>query len=217
METKQVVLSVNNISFRDSLKGILSAHVWCCLLLVFVFSNAIGAEQHAVQKQAEETDKRILEQLVLIRQDITNMDKRLDQMDKRLDQMDSRLNQMDKRLDQMDSRLNQMDKRLDQMDSRLNQMDSRIDQMDSRVEQLDKQFWELKSDIRQQHSDINNWLIAVCGGFITLLLGILGLAGIFITHALGYWGPNKLANKTGIRGHGFAEQQRREVETAQEV
>ena len=196
METKQVVLSVNNISFRDSLKGILSAHVWCCLLLVFVFSNATGAEQHAVQKQAEETDKRILEQLALIRQDITNMDKRLDQMDKRL---------------------NQMDKRLDQMDSRLNQMDSRIDQMDSRVEQLDKQFWELKSDIRQQHSDINNWLIAVCGGFITLLLGILGLAGIFITHALGYWGPNKLANKTGIRGHGFAEQQRREVETVQEV
>ena len=110
-----------------------------------------------------------------------------------------------------------MDKRLDQMDSRLNQMDSRIDQMDSRIEQLDKQFWELKSDIRQQHSDINNWLIAVCGGFITLLLGILGLAGIFITHALGYWGPNKLANKTGIRGHGFAEQQRREVETVQEV
>ena len=203
METKQVVLSVNNISLRDSLKGILSDHVWCCLLLVFVFSNAIGAEQHAVQKQAEETDKRILEQLVLIRQDITNMDKRLDQMDKRLDQMDSRLNQMDKRLDQMDSRLNQMDKRLDQMDSR--------------IEQLDKQFWELKSDIRQQHSDINNWLIAVCGGFITLLLGILGLAGIFITHALGYWGPNKLANKTGIRGRGFAEQQRREVETAQEV
>lgn len=186
METKQVVLSVNNISFR----------VWCCLLLVFVFSNATGAEQHAVQKQAEETDKRILEQLALIRQDITNMDKRLDQMD---------------------SRLNQMDKRLDQMDSRLNQMDSRIDQMDSRIEQLDKQFWELKSDIRQQHSDINNWLIAVCGGFITLLLGILGLAGIFITHALGYWGPNKLANKTGIRGRGFAEQQRREVETAQEV
>ena len=210
METKQVVLNVNNISLRDSLKGILSAHVWCCLLLVFVFSNATGAEQHAVQKQAEETDKRILEQLALIRQDITNMDKRLDQMD-------SRLNQMDKRLDQMDSRLNQMDKRLDQMDSRLNQMDSRIDQMDSRVEQLDKQFWELKSDIRQQHSDINNWLIAVCGGFITLLLGILGLAGIFITHALGYWGPNKLANKTGIRGRGFAEQQRREVETAQEV
>lgn len=196
METKQVVLNVNNISLRDSLKGILSAHVWCCLLLVFVFSNATGAEQHAVQKQAEETDKRILEQLALIRQDITNMDKRLDQMD---------------------SRLNQMDKRLDQMDSRLNQMDSRIDQMDSRIEQLDKQFWELKSDIRQQHSDINNWLIAVCGGFITLLLGILGLAGIFITHALGYWGPNKLANKTGIRGHGFVEQQRREVETAQEV
>ena len=172
MEPKQVVLSVNNISFC----------VWCCLLLVFVFSNATGAEQHAVQKQAEETDKRILEQLALIRQDITNMDKRLDQMDKRLDQMDSR-----------------------------------IDQMDSRIEQLDKQFWQLKSDIRQQHSDINNWLIAVCGGFITLLLGILGLAGIFITHALGYWGPNKLANKTGIRGHGFAEQQRREVETVQEV
>ena len=214
METKQVVLSVNNISFP----------VWCCLLLVFVFSNAIGAEQHAVQKQAEETDKRILEQLALIRQDITNMDKRLDQMDsrlaqmdKRLDQMDSRLDQMDKRLNQMDKRLNQMDKRLDQMDSRLNQMDSRIDQMDSRIEQLDKQFWQLKSDIRQQHSDINNWLIAVCGGFITLLLGILGLAGIFITHALGYWGPNKLANKTGIRGRGFVEQQRREVETAQEV
>ena len=179
METKQVVLSVNNISF----------HVWCCLLLVFVFSNAIGAEQHAVQKQAEETDKRILEQLALIRQDITNMDKRLDQMDSRLNQMDSRLNQMD----------------------------SRLDQMDSRIEQLDKQFWELKSDIRQQHSDINNWLIAVCGGFITLLLGILGLAGIFITHALGYWGPNKLANKTGIRSRGFAEQQRREVETVQEV
>ena len=89
--------------------------------------------------------------------------------------------------------------------------------MDSRIEQLDKQFWELKSDIRQQYSDINNWLIVVCGGFITLLLGILGLAGIFITHALGYWGPNKLANKTGIRGRGFAEQQRREVETAQEV
>ena len=91
-------------------------------------------------------------------------------------------------------------------------MDKRFEELkaDMRLQQSD-----LKADIRQQHSDINNWLIALFGGFIALLVGILGLAGIFVTHALGYWGINKSANRTDVQR--LAEPQQQDMEAGQEA
>ena len=90
-------------------------------------------------------------------------------------------------------------------------MDRRFEELKEDMRQqnssMDRRSEELKEDIKQQSSSINNWLIALFSGVLALALGILGMAGIFVTYALGYWGPNKLANN-----HGFAEQQRREVE-----
>lgn len=162
----------------------------CCVSLIFVFSNAVGAKQHASQAgsqtelpdlherlaRVEETDKRILEQLALIRQEIANL------------KMDIR---------QQNSN---MDRRFEELKEDMRQQNS----------STDRRLEELKEDMRLQNSSINNWLIALFSGILALVLGILGMAGIFVTYALGYWGPNKLANKTEV--HGFAEQQRREAE-----
>ena len=96
---------------------------------------------------------------------------------------------------------------------------TRVEETDKRIlEQLAlirKDITDLKADIRQQNSDINNWLIALFSGFIALLVGILGLAGIFVTHALGYWGINKSANRTDIQR--LAEPQRQDLEAGQEA
>ena len=155
---------------------------------MFVFGNAVGATQHAGQTgsqteltdlrermaRVEETDKRILEQLAFIREDIANLK------------------------EDMGRQNSTMDKRLEELKA-----------------DVDNQFEELRADMRLQNSSINNWLIALFSGILALALGILALAGIFVTYALGYWGPNKSAIKT--EGHGFAEQQRREVEARQEA
>lgn len=159
-----------------------------CVSLMFVFGNAVGATQHAGQTgsqteradlrerlaRVEETDKRILEQLAFIREDIANLK------------------------EDMGRQNSTMDKRLEELKA-----------------DVDNQFEELRADMRLQNSSINNWLIALFSGILALALGILTLAGIFVTYALGYWGPNKSASKT--EGHGFAEQQRREVEARQEA
>ena len=96
---------------------------------------------------------------------------------------------------------------------------TRVEETDKRIlEQLAlirKDITDLKADIRQQNSDINNWLIALFGSFIALLVGILGLAGIFVTHALGYWGINKSANRTDVQR--LAEPQQQDMEAGQEA
>ena len=96
---------------------------------------------------------------------------------------------------------------------------TRVEETDKRIlEQLAlirKDITDLKADIRQQNSDINNWLIALFSGFIALFVSILGLAGIFVTHALGYWGINKSANRTDIQR--LAEPQRQDLEAGQEA
>ena len=96
---------------------------------------------------------------------------------------------------------------------------TRVEETDKRIlEQLAlirKDITDLKADIRQQNSDINNWLIALFSGFIALFVSILGLAGIFVTHALGYWGINKSANRTDIQR--LAEPQRQDMEAGQEA
>ena len=177
---------------------------------MFVFGSAVGATQHAGQTgsqtewadlrerlaRVEETDKRILEQLAFIREDIANLKA----------DMRRQNSTMDKRFEELKA---DMDNR---MDTRFADMDNR---MDTRFEDMDNQFEELRADMRLQNSSINNWLIALFSGILALVLGILALAGIFVTYALGYWGPNKSASKT--EGHGFAEQQRREVEARQEA
>ena len=159
----------------------------CCVSLIFVFSNAVGATQHASQARSqtelpdlrerlariEETDKRILEQLSLIREEIANLKMDIKQQN------------------------SSMDRRFEELKEDMRQQNS----------SMDRRSEEVKEDIKQQSSSINNWLIALFSGVLALALGILGMAGIFVTYALGYWGPNKLANN-----HGFAEQQRREVE-----
>ncbi len=96
---------------------------------------------------------------------------------------------------------------------------TRVEETDKRIlEQLAlirKDITDLKADIRQQNSDINNWLIALFSGFIALFVSILGLASIFVTHALGYWGINKSANRTDIQR--LAEPQRQDREAGQEA
>ena len=96
---------------------------------------------------------------------------------------------------------------------------TRVEETDKRIlEQLAlirKDITDLKADIRQQNSDINNWLIALFSGFIALFVSILGLADIFVTHALGYWGINKSANRTDIQR--LAEPQRQDLEAGQEA
>ena len=174
-----------------------------CVSLMFVFGNAVGATQHAGQTgsqteltdlrermaRAEETDKRILEQLAFIREDIANLK----------EDMRRQNSNMDKRFEELKADVD-------------NRMDTRFEELKA---DMDKQFGELRADMRLQNSSINNWLIALFSGILALALGILALAGIFVTYALGYWGPNKSASKT--EGHGFAEQQRREVEARQEA
>ena len=203
-----------------------------CVSLMFVFGSAVGATQHAAQTgsqteltdlrerlaRAEETDKRILEQLAFIREDIANlkadMRRQNSTMDTRFEELKADVdNQMDTRFEELKADMglqnSTMDKRFADMDNR---MDTRFEEL---KENMDNQFRELRADMRLQNSSINNWLIALFSGILALVLGILALAGIFVTYALGYWGPNKSASKT--EGHGFAEQQRREVEARQEA
>ena len=184
----------------------------CCVSLIFVFSNAVGATQHATQAgsptelpdlherlaRVEETDKRILEQLALIRQEIANL-----KMDIR--QQNSN---MDRRFEELKEDMRQQNSN---MDGRFEELKEDMRQQNSST---DRRLEELKEDMRLQNSSINNWLIALFSGILALALGILGMAGIFVTYALGYWGPNKLANKLANKTevHGFAEQQRREAE-----
>ena len=177
----------------------------CCVSLIFVFSNAVGATQHASQARSqtelpdlrerlarvEETDKRILEQLSLIREEIANLKMDIKQQNS---SMDRRFEELKEDMRQQNS---SMDRRFEELKEDMRQQNS----------SMDRRFEELKEDMRQQSSSINNWLIALFSGVLALALGIFGMAGIFVTYALGYWGPNKLANN-----HGFAEQQRREVE-----
>ena len=177
----------------------------CCVSLIFVFSNAVGATQHASQARSqtelpdlrerlariEETDKRILEQLSLIREEIANLKMDMRQQNS---SMDRRFEELKEDMRQQNS---SMDRRFEELKEDMRQQNS----------SMDRRSEEVKEDIKQQSSSINNWLIALFSGVLALALGILGMAGIFVTYALGYWGPNKLANN-----HGFAEQQRREVE-----
>ena len=198
----------------------------CCVSLIFVFTNAVGATQHASQAgsqtelpdlqerlaRVEETDKRILEQLALIRQEIANLKMDIRQQNSN---MDGRFEELKEDMRQQNS---SMDRRFEELkeDMRLqnSNMDRRFEELkeDMKLQNssMDGRFEELKEDMKLQNSSINNWLIALFSGILALVLGILGMAGIFVTYALGYWGPNKLANKTEV--HGFAEQQRREAE-----
>ena len=184
----------------------------CCVSLIFVFSNAVGATQHASQAgsqtelpdlherlaRVEETDKRILEQLALIRQEIANLKMDIRQQNSSIDR---RFEELKEDMRQQNS---STDRRLEELKEDMRQQNS----------STDRRLEELKEDMRLQNSSINNWLIALFSGILALVLGILGMAGIFVTYALGYWGPNKLANKLANKTevHGFAEQQRREAE-----
>ena len=184
----------------------------CCVSLIFVFSNAVGAKQHASQAgsqtelpdlhermaRVEETDKRILEQLALIRQEIANLKMDIRQQNS---SMDRRFEELKEDMRQQNS---STDRRLEELKEDMRLQNS----------STDRRLEELKEDMRLQNSSINNWLIALFSGVLALVLGILGMAGIFVTYALGYWGPNKLANKLANKTevHGFAEQQRREAE-----
>ena len=82
----------------------------------------------------------------------------MSQMDKRFDQMDQGFEQVEQRFDQMDKRFEQVDKRFEQMDQGFDKIDTRFDKVENDIEELKKVVSDNQTENRSHFKHIESTL-----------------------------------------------------------
>lgn len=99
---------------------------------------------------------------ILVREDISNINKKLaehdkgfDRIEKRLDEHDRRFEKIEKKLDEHDRRFEKIEKKLEEHDRRFDRIEKKLLEHDKRFEKHDKYFKENRHDHKEIKDSIH--------------------------------------------------------------